>query len=269
MKNNKKDRFEFGKNWGRFLRSLSQERIDEAEKSLKQWLNVEDLTGKSFLDIGSGSGLFSLAARNMGAEVFSFDYDQDSVRCTKYLKKKFYKEDDKWQIEQGDVLDKEYISKFHKFDIVYSWGVLHHTGNMYQAFENVYDLVSDGGKLFIAIYNDQGRRSREWRRIKKLYNSCPRCLRGFILIPCFIKIWTPMVIYDFTQLKPFHTWRNYKTSRGMSPWWDVVDWVGGYPFEVAKPEEVFEFFHKRGFVLEKLMTAGKGYGCNQFVFRKE
>lgn len=263
-----KDRFEFGENWKRFLKGLSDERIYEAEKSLKEWLGVETLEGKKFLDIGSGSGLFSLAARNLGAEVFSFDYDENSVACTKYLRDTYYKDDEKWQVERGDALSAEYLSKFDKFDVVYSWGVLHHTGNMYLAFENVHNLVADNGSLFISIYNDQGMRSRNWRRVKKCYNKCPKFLRGFILIPCFVVIWTPMVVYDFMKLKPFSTWRNYVESRGMSPWWDVIDWVGGYPFEVASPEEVFEFFHKRGFLLEKMSTAGKGYGCNQFVFKR-
>lgn len=134
-----------------------------------EWLNVDNLKGKSFLDIGSGSGLFSLAARNMGAKVFSFDYDENSVACTKYLKDKFYHDDDKWCIEQGDILDKEYLSKFSKYDIVYSWGVLHHTGNMYQALKNADNLVADHGTLFISIYNDQGRATKMWRKVKKTY----------------------------------------------------------------------------------------------------
>jgi 2-polyprenyl-6-hydroxyphenyl methylase/3-demethylubiquinone-9 3-methyltransferase len=54
----------------------------------------------------------------------------------------------------------------------------------------------------------------------------------------------------------------------MSPWRDVVDWVGGYPFEVARPEEIFEFFKSKGLVLGKFKTCGGGHGCNEFVFEK-
>lgn len=263
-----KERFEFGNNWKAFLNSLSDKRISEAEKSLAEWLGVKDLSGKRFLDAGAGSGLFSLAARNLGAEVFSFDYDPDSVECEQYLKEKFYKDDEKWNIESGDVLSKEYLSKLGKFDIVYSWGVLHHTGNMYQAFANIETLVDEKGTLFIAIYNDQGRKSRNWKRIKKLYNKCPKGLRFFIVLPCFIALWFPTFVYDLTRFKPFHTWKNYVSNRGMTPWRDAIDWIGGYPFEVAKPEEVFDFFHSRGFYLDKLYTEGKGLGCNQFVFKR-
>lgn len=262
------DRFEFGENWKKLLGVLSKERIAEAEKSLSDWLEMEDLTGKSFLDIGSGSGLFSLAARNLGAEVFSFDYDPESVACTSYLKEKFFAGDNKWHVGIGDILNEEYLSCLDKFDIVYSWGVLHHTGNMYQSFENVDKLVADNGKLFIAIYNDQGRRSRQWRKIKRSYNRCPKALRFLILFPCFVKLWFPTFTYDFLKGKPFATWKTYVKNRGMSPWRDVVDWVGGYPFEVAKPEEVFDFFHDRGYILDRLKTDGKGLGCNQFVFQK-
>jgi 2-polyprenyl-6-hydroxyphenyl methylase/3-demethylubiquinone-9 3-methyltransferase len=52
----------------------------------------------------------------------------------------------------------------------------------------------------------------------------------------------------------------------MSPWRDVVDWVGGYPFEVAKPEAIFKFYQRRGFTMVDLNTCGGGHGCNEFVF---
>lgn len=263
-----KERFEFGENWKEFLKNLNEERIKEAEKSLQEWLNVDDLHGKSFLDIGSGSGLFSLAARNMGARVYSFDYDENSVACTRYLKHKFYKNDENWTVERGDILDKDYLAKFDKFDIVYSWGVLHHTGNMYQALDNAERLTDDHGTIFIAIYNDQGRASKMWTLVKKTYNRCPEALRGLVMIPCFIRMWGPTTIKDIIKGRPFHTWRTYVKQRGMSPKHDVIDWVGGYPFEVAKPEEIFDFFHDKGYTLEKLYTAAGGKACNQYVFKR-
>jgi len=120
------ERFKFGENWQAFLSLLNDERIIQAEKSIKKYLQIESLEGLSFLDVGSGSGLFSLAARRLGAQVHSFDYDPQSVQCTKELKNRYFKDDDKWVIEQGSVLDDKYLSQLGKFDIVYSWGVLHH-----------------------------------------------------------------------------------------------------------------------------------------------
>jgi 2-polyprenyl-6-hydroxyphenyl methylase/3-demethylubiquinone-9 3-methyltransferase len=130
------DRFRFGRNWARFLTRLNDARIAEAEKSLNEFLGEGSLAGKSFLDIGSGSGLSSLAARRLGAVVLSFDFDSQSVACTEELRRRYRPSDGSWRIEQGTVLDQQYLACLGQFDVVYSWGVLHHTGAMWQAVEN-------------------------------------------------------------------------------------------------------------------------------------
>ena len=264
-------RFQFGANWMRFLEVLNDDRISIAEKTLKTMLGVADLQGKTFLDAGSGSGLFSLAARRLGASVHSFDYDPQSVACTAELKRRYFVDDAKWVVEEGSVLDKDYLIRLGEFDVVYSWGVLHHTGSMWQALENVVPLVrDDGGSLFVAIYNDQGRASRMWSTTKYLYNRLPARLRWLVMGPALVRLWGPTMIKDLLRGKPFSTWKNYKVNgRGMTPWRDVVDWVGGYPFEVAKPEEIFEFYRDRGFFLKQLKTCAGGKGCNEFVFLKK
>lgn len=261
-------RFEFGKNWRRFLARVDDARIAQAETSLREYLGLDTLAGRSFLDIGSGSGLFSLAARRLGAQVTSFDYDPHAVGCAAELRRRYFPDDAQWTIQQGSALDAAYLASLGQFDVVYSWGVLHHTGAMWQALENAILPVAPGGILFISIYNDQGRASRRWRQIKRLYNRLPRALRFLILGPAAIRFWGPATVKDLLRGTPFKTWRQYGRGRGMSAWTDVVDWVGGYPFEVAKPEEVFEWYHRRGFVLEKLKTCGGGLGCNEFVFRR-
>ncbi|MCR5303398.1 MAG: class I SAM-dependent methyltransferase [Lachnospiraceae bacterium] len=264
-----KDRFEFGKNWAQFLEWLDDERIENAEQSLRDWLGVETLQGKTFLDVGSGSGLFSLAARKLGASVSSFDYDVNSVKCTRILRKKYDDpKDPDWKVERGDALDSGYLSKYPEQDIVYSWGVLHHTGDMYRALGNMVPLVKDGGNLMIAIYNDQGVYTRMWKWVKKTYNSMPEAARPLLMVPVFIRMWGPPTIKDFLRLKPFATWKARKEERGMSAMVDFYDWIGGWPFETAKPEEILDFYRKRGFTLEKLYTCGNGKGCNQFLFKK-
>lgn len=264
-----KERFQFGKNWSNFLKHLNEERILEAEKSLQQKLGLESLKGKTFLDIGSGSGLFSLAAYRLGAIVSSFDYDQDSVNCTKYLKEKYASNDKNWTVQQGSVLNKEFLRQFEKVDILYSWGVLHHTGHMYQAFENVAGLVANNGCLFISIYNDQGGASNRWKWIKKKYNSTNAVIKYFFVFYTIMKQWWKDFLADFLKSgNPYKSWITYgKNNRGMSAWYDIVDWVGGYPFEVAKPEEVFFFFKQKGFDLQFLHTCAGGLGCNEYVFK--
>ena len=262
------ERFQFGANWEAFLDTLNDERIKEAEDSLREMLGVDDLSGKRFLDIGSGSGLFSLAARRAGAKVHSFDYDPKSVGCTRELKKRYFANDEDWIVEEGSALDEDYLASLGKFDVVYSWGVLHHTGNMMRALNNAMIPVSDQGILFIAIYNDQDISSRLWKKIKKTY--CSNWL-GKFLVSCVFVPWFALQAIAIGLIKfknPLGQFSNYKNKRGMSIYHDWIDWLGGYPFEVAKPEVIFDLYRSHGYVLENLITTNR-LGCNQYVFRKQ
>jgi SAM-dependent methyltransferase len=258
--------FDFGKNWSRFLRTIDEDRIEQAKRSLQTMLGVDTLRGRSFLDAGSGSGLFSLAARRLGARVHSFDCDPGSVACTACLRDRCSPGDPQWTAERGSVLDADYLQRLGRFDVVYSWGVLHHTGDLWTALGNVVSSVGHGGLLAVAIYNDQGRASRRWRTIKRWYNRLPGVLRPLVLLPTAVRLWGPTILRDAMQLSPCRTWRDYRRQRGMSPWRDVVDWVGGYPFEVARPEEVLTFCRPLGFSLQQIKTCGGGHGCNEYVF---
>ena len=263
-------RFRFGANWTAFLARLDDERIGVAERSLLAMLERPSLAGLSFLDVGSGSGLFSLAARRLGARVASFDYDPQSVACTKELRRRYRPDDPHWTVTEGSVLDAGFLATLGPADVVYSWGVLHHTGALWQALDNVAALVAPHGQLFLAIYNDQGRASRAWLRVKRAYNALPRGLRWLVLGPALVRLWGPTCVRDLFAGRPFATWRNYAhgSTRGMSAWHDVLDWVGGLPFEVATPEAIFDFYRARGFTLQKLKTCAGGKGCNEYVFRR-
>jgi len=265
------ERFAFGENWARFLELLDDRRIALAERSLRDMLGVDSLEGRTFVDAGSGSGLFSLAARRLGARVHSFDFDPSSVACTRELRSRFFRDDPMWKVEQASVLDRAYLEGLGRFDVVYSWGVLHHTGSMWAALENVTALVGPGGKLFISIYNDGKGASRRWLAVKKAYNALPGPLRWLVLIPSLVRIWGRRVLLDSLRLDPLRTWRTYAESsmRGMSAWHDVVDWVGGLPYEFASVDEIFDFYRARGFVLRRIFTVGGGLGCNEFVFHRE
>jgi 2-polyprenyl-3-methyl-5-hydroxy-6-metoxy-1,4-benzoquinol methylase len=266
MPNTEELRFGFGKNWSAFLSLLDEERINQARLSIDLMLGEGSLAGKTFLDIGSGSGLFSLAARQRGAKVYSFDYDPDSVACTKSLRDKFFAGDPDWKVEQGSVLDKSYLSTLGQFDIVYSWGVLHHTGSMWEAIENACRLVAPKGKLFIALYNDQKGLSKFWIEVKKIYcaSDIGRKLVLAVFLPFFAAWWTAL---DIIRLRnPVRRYTEYKSLRGMSRWTDMIDWLGGYPFEVSTPEAAVDFVVKKGFVLVKLKTVGSGLANNEFVF---
>lgn len=264
-------RFEFGKNWAAFLSVLDEECILQAEQSLREMLEVDDLNNKTLLDIGSGSGLFSLAARRLGAKVFSFDFDSNSYACTKELKRRYFENDANWTVEQGSALDQNYVESLGKFDIVYSWGVLHHTGEMWNALENAALPVADNGKLFIAIYNDTGSQAARWHWIKKTYCRLPKILKTPFAAAAIFPEEAKKFVSSMVTLKPqkyLHSWTKYKNDRGMNRWHDIIDWVGGFPYEVAAPDELFEFYKAKGFRLAKMKCKGVGLGCNELVLEK-
>jgi 2-polyprenyl-3-methyl-5-hydroxy-6-metoxy-1,4-benzoquinol methylase len=262
-------RFGFGRNWKRYSRGITEDSVKRAEESLKNWLPIHLLNGSRFLDAGCGSGLFSLAARQLGATVHSFDYDPDSVKSTLELRHKWCGEDPAWTVDTGSILDRSFVEGIGKYDIVYAYGVLHHTGDLWRALDNIAIPVKPGGTLWIAVYNDQGWKSRMWRRIKRFYVS------GFIgkalICTAFIPYWIARGAgVDLLRLKnPIARYRRRSDSRGMWLITDWLDWLGGYPFEVASPEAVFDFYFKKGFRLTRLKTAGGRLMNNQWSFIRE
>jgi len=264
----REERYEFGKNWQKYLACIDEERIEEAASSLKRMLHLENLENHTFLDAGSGSGLFSLAARKLGASVRSFDYDPDSVAATAELKKRYFPGDPHWMVERGSVLDRGYLASLGRYDVVYSWGVLHHTSDMWRAFRNVATLVADNGWLYISIYNYQPLMSSVWRTIKRLYNRSPHFLRTIMNVSYYLFLASTQFGFDWLRGRnPLDRHRG-KGRRGMSMYRDVADWLGGYPFEVATPDEVCRFYGGLGFTRVELKTVGRKSGCNEFVFKK-
>ncbi|MEC8473866.1 MAG: class I SAM-dependent methyltransferase [Planctomycetota bacterium] len=265
-------RFGFGENWKAFSEKIDQERLSEAKNSLQYAFQLEDFSGRVFLDIGCGSGLFSLAALQLGARVISIDYDPDSVACGENLRDVHGIQEQNWCVYQGSILDDALVSEIGKADLVYCWGVVHHTGNMKKAISNVASLVSQGGSLCLAVYNQQGSASRRWLRIKQLYNRMPGMMKPIYVLAVasvFECRFAVVRVLKFQNPLPFSEWAKKKKDRGMSAWHDWVDWVGGLPFEVASPEDVILQLRPKGFVLENLKTVCGGWGCNEYLFSLE
>lgn len=217
------------------------------------------------LDIGSGSGLSSLAMRRMSAQVVSFDFDPESVVCTKELRRRYDSDSGSWEVLQGSILDADFVAGLGQFDLVYSWGVLHHTGEMWRAIDLAEQRVAPGGTLLIALYNDQGWRSNAWRWIKRLYCSgwLGSATVGAVFYPLFFAY---SLLSDLVAWKLPGTYvREYIGRRGMSIFHDWRDWLGGYPFEAAAPAVVKARICEAGFTLKREGLTS-GWGCNEFVF---
>lgn len=258
--------FEFGKNWKRYLPVANQKRLNIAIQSIKDFTGFDNLDGKLFIDAGCGSGFFSLAAYKLGAKVISFDIDQNSLNCCDFFREQEGNPNN-WKIEQGSILDTEFLKSLPKADIVYSYGVLHHTGNLKQALANIKIPVKDNGYLLIAIYNTiYGKNgSKVWEKRKRRYNLMPSFIQWFLVLKYLIRFtFLPEIIQGKNPLK---SWQEYEQKRGESKWIDAIDWVGGYPYEYLRPDEVFNFY-KNEYNLINMLTKNT-LALNVFLWQKK
>jgi len=250
------------------MRTLNEDRFKNAEQSLTGFLKIDNLRGLSFLDIGAGSGLFSYAAYNLGAgEIVSFDADSFSVECCRHLHGKAGRPGN-WKIYEGSILDGNFISGLGKFDVVYSWGVLHHTGRMWDAVRNSAKLVKKGGYYYIALYKKTAGvfGSGFWLKIKKFYNCSPSAGKRLLEIIYMLAYFAG----SFIRLRnPVKKIRNYKSVRGMSWRRDVTDWLGGYPYESATKREVVDFMASNfsSFKLINTIMASSALANNWYLFK--
>jgi SAM-dependent methyltransferase len=261
--------FSFGRNWQRFLdRCLNPERERIARASITGFLEMDALQGRSFLDVGCGTGLFSLSAYRLEArQIVSIDVDPFSILCCEELKRRAGNPGH-WSVRTGSILDEQFIARFEQADIVYAWGSLHHTGDMWRAIRNTSTLVAKGGLLYLSIYNKvTGRKGSElWLKIKRLYNRSPNAGKRVLEVLYFLRYGVLSQLVAFRN--PWTFCRRYTQGRGMNFWIDIRDWLGGYPYEFASAGEVFLFCTRElGMQLVNLRTTST-LGVNEFLFRK-
>lgn len=252
--------FKFGENWASFSKNIDESRIEDAMRSLKALFGENGIANQSFLDLGCGSGLFSIAATQLGArKVLGVDVDPLSVDTSQCNATQWLKDLSLLSFRQLSVLDTDQINKLDTFDIVYSWGVLHHTGNMELALENAAGRVAPNGILMIAIYNKHWS-SLPWKIVKWFYNRMGYLGQKVLIWMCMPVIFIAKWIVTFNN--------PLKMQRGMEFIHNVVDWVGGYPYEYASIAEMTATLEKIGFEMLNVSPAKVPTGCNEFVCRK-
>lgn len=258
-------RYEFGKNWTRFVKkSADEERVAVAKKHLLAFIKRADLDGLDFLDIGCGSGIHSLAAHRAGArKIHGFDYDADSIAATNLMRQRAA-DAANWSVERGDILDEDYVSSLGQWSFVYSWGVLHHTGDVWRALENASRTVANGGLFYIALYSEDVQKDPKfWLDIKRKYNLASPAERRRME---WWYVWHYVVPRNPLYI-PYVAWRvaRYRLMRGMSFFADIRDWLGGWPMQFTRDNDVVEFLRQCGFSLTNMKT---GEACTEFLFTK-
>jgi SAM-dependent methyltransferase len=258
--------FSFGANWKKFLEGFNDEALGRAKKSFTEFTHVPRLDEHEFLDVGCGSGLSSLVALRLGAQrVVSVDIDPHSVECARALREKFEIPESRWLIEQGSVLDPAFMESLGRFSYVHSWGVLHHTGAMWSAVDNVIRCnTAPGGLFHLALYNKH-RTSQQWLSIKRWCNWSPRLVFPLVKWAYVSALFAKM---SLRLRSPLTYVRQYNANRGMNFFRDVDDWVGGLPYEFASPGETVDYLSDREFLLVRLTTTDS-CGCNEFLFRRD
>lgn len=262
--------FEFGENWLRFTEVVDEGRIAEAIRGLERLFPDGELKGKRFLDIGCGSGLVMLAALRLGArEVIGVDIDENSVAASQRLLTRFALEAC-WRASCASVFDLD-PAQLRGFDIVHSWGVLHHTGDMWRAVAGASRLVAPGGLLAIALYR-KTLFCGFWKVEKRLYSSMPASVQTPVRGLYHIALLGRQLV---SGQNPIACVRDHHKRRGMSWMHDLHDWLGGYPYESALADEVsarvsalgFEMVRQYGPRTRGIGLLGSG-GCNEYVARR-
>lgn len=257
-------RFAFGANWMDYAKSVTEEDIENASRRLTALIHADALKGKTFIDIGCGSGLHALAALRMGVSgLYAIDYDAISVATATGLLAQRWP-DTNYQVRQGDILDLQ--PRPEQADVVYSRGVLHHTGNMNQAIRNAASLVRPKGTLIIALYGKTPY-CETWKRIKRWYCTANEAKKQSTE-KWYVRLFGVYLLLRGKRLK--HHIANYSKKRGMDFIHDVRDWLGGYPYESIAPQELLDLLTPLGFTCVKQLVRRRsglfGSGCDEYVF---
>jgi len=267
-----KSHFSFGENWASYAEHIGKRELTAAKEGLRRLLGGTALAGKRLLDIGCGAGVHSLAALELGAsEVVAVDLDPSSVKTARMLLAK-YAPDAHYRVEESSVFDLS-PNILGKFDIVYSWGVLHHTGDMDLALRKAAGMLGERGEFVFALY----RRTLIcpfWEVEKRWYSRAPRSSQ-WLARKAYVTLFVLGLWATGRSLAKYKA--DYHKTRGMDFYHDVHDWLGGFPYESVSSKRIDHLMSELGLTHVRSFVAQNGFwgrfglfgsGCDEYVYAR-
>jgi ubiquinone/menaquinone biosynthesis C-methylase UbiE len=241
----------------RFYDVVWTEYIPEYEASENHWkmfYTPDEVKGKSVLDAGCGTGIFSIIFANNGAaRVKGIDISEGSLETGRSLKEKFGLENIEFVKE--DMLRLPF--KDEEFDIVWAWGTVHHTTDPLAAITELMRVLKRGGSLFLAVYK-RTRLTFIHEIIRRTLVRTPR------------RMWTFLskVMAFFLAPVVFFFKKREKSRKGEKLEELILDWYFVPIRHYYRPKEIQTFLEDRGFVIEKhLAASGRFDSSSNFIFK--
>ncbi|MFQ6107920.1 MAG: class I SAM-dependent methyltransferase [Candidatus Aminicenantales bacterium] len=241
----------------RFYDCLWQNYTPEYAASKKHWalfFDPEEVLNKSVLDAGCGTGVFSIIFARMGAlSVVGIDISKRSLERAQRQADQLGLQNATFQ--KVNMLRLPFTDAC--FDIVWSWGSVHHTADPFGCLAELIRVLKPGGSLLVAVYRRTG--------LTFLHETLRK---GLIRLPS--KYWIPFSRFLSLVAAPGISLfkKRDKSRKGEKLEQLLFDWFFVPIRHSYLPEEIKSFLVKRGLVIKKYLPfSGRFNSTSNFIFK--